>query len=87
MDSLKVRGTSTVTARTRNNSNDDQRPSRWYLVGDSCQYIERGSVDVCLQNSGHVHPFIIKVDYEVGEMLAIKEKSTRTFRRAYYNQV
>ena len=44
-------------------------------------------MDVCLQNSGHVHPFIIKVDYEVGEMLAIKEKSTRTFRRAYYNQV
>ena len=31
-------------------------------------------MDVCLQNSGTVHPFIVEVDYEVGEMLAIKEK-------------
>ena len=56
-------------------------PSLWYL-GDSCEYIERGSVDVCLQNGGgYVRRFINRVNNEEGEMLTIKEGYPRTFQR------
>ena len=33
------------------------------------------------KNDDHVHPFITGVNNEVGQMLAIREGYTRTFRR------
>ena len=57
LEVLSMQGPATIIVTIKD-------PSLWYLLGDFCHYIERGSVDVCLQTGGHVHPFIIGVKYE-----------------------